>query len=144
MSFEIVRKNVTLNGITRFMFDKFAGQEEIPVEQKLYLDKGTLILPAANIMGFLASKSANSCLRQFANSKTWKVMEPVIRASVIVTPDAVPFLNDDNTIEFTDWNDKISVDKRMARPSSTARVIAQRPILVLPWKLEFDLAINES
>jgi len=146
MSFEIVKRSVTLTGITPLMFDKFIGQEEIPVEQKLYLapDKETLCLRASNIMGMLASKSSNSCLRQFVSNKDWKIIEPILRSSVIVTPEYIPIMDNGEAILFHDWSEKVYVDERMARPSSTARVIARRPMCALPWSMFFNIAINES
>jgi len=146
MSFEIAKRNVILNGLTPLMLDRFVGQEEIPVEQKLYraADGETLILPSTNIMGFLASKSSNSCLRQFASNKDWKIIEPILRSSVAVYPESIPILDNGEPIVFRDWTDKIRVDERQARPSSTARVIARRPKIELPWSLTFTIAINES
>jgi len=146
MSFEIVKKSVTLNGLTPIMLDRFVGQEEIPVEQKLYraADGETLILPSTNIMGFLASKSSNSCLRQFTSNKDWKIIEPILRSSIAVYPESIPITDNGEHILFHDWTEKIRVDERQARPSSTARVIARRPKIELPWRLDFGIAINES
>jgi len=129
------------------MLDAFRGQEELPPEKKLYYapDGKTLILPASNIVGFLTSKSSHSCLRVFADSKDWKTRGPELVGNISVEPVNIPFLNDDKPITFSGkWNDKIYLDERMARPSATARVVARRPVIDIPWKLEFTLTINET
>ena len=139
--------NVTLNGLTPIMLDAFRGQEELPPEQKLYYapDKKTLILPASNIVGFLTSKSSHSCLRVFTSNKDWKTRGPEMVGNVAVSPVNIPFLNDEKTIEFDGkFNEKVYLDESMARPSNTARVIARRPVINLPWILEFELTVNET
>ena len=139
--------HVVLSGLTPFMADAFRGQEEIPPEQKLYygLDKKTLILPASNIVGFLTSKSSHSCLRVFTSNKDWKTRGPEIVGNVYVDPVSIPFLSDGKPIKFDGkWNEVVYIDERMARPSNTARVMARRPVITLPWTLEFTLTINET
>lgn len=139
--------HITLNGLTPIMFDAFRGQEELPPEKKLYLspDGKTVILPASNIVGFLTSKSSHSCLRVFADSKDWKTRSPEIVGNIQVDPVRIPLLNDDHPIAFDGkWSEKIYLDERMARPSATARVIARRPVVDTPWKMEFDLTVNPT
>ena len=139
--------SVTLNGLTPIMLDAFRGQEELPPEQKLYYgpDKKTLILPASNIVGFLTSKSSHSCLRVFADSKEWKTRSPEMVGNVYISPVHIPFTVDGLPLLFDGtWNEKVYLDERMARPSSTARVIARRPVIVLPWSLSFEVNMNET
>jgi len=139
--------NVTLTGLSPIMFDAFRGQEELPPEKKLYLapDKTTLILPASNIVGFLTSRSSHSCLRVFTSNKDWRTRGPEVIGNVAVDPVNIKFLNDEEPVTFSnEWNEKIYIDERMARPSDTARVIARRPVLDLPWLLKFRLLINPT
>ena len=139
--------NVTLNGLTPIMMDAFRGQEEIPPEQKLYYgpDKKTLILPASNIIGFLTSKSSHSCLRVFTSNKDWKTRSPEMVGNVYVDPVDIPFLSDGEPVLFDGkFNEKVYLDERMARPSNTARVMARRPVISLPWSLRFDITFNET
>ena len=138
--------NVALNGLTPIMLDAFRGQEELPPEQKLYYapDKKTLILPASNIMGFLTSKSSHSCLRVFTSNKDWKTRGPEVVGNVYIDPVNIPFLNDGSPIVFGKFNETVYVDERMARPSATARVIARRPVIAMPWLLRFELTINQT
>lgn len=143
----LTKIQVMLTGLTPIMFDAFRGQEELPPEKKLYLnpDGKTVILPASNIVGFLTSKSSHSCLRVFADSKDWKTRGPEIVGNISVDPLRIPLLNDDHPITFDGkWSDKIYLDERMARPSATARVIARRPVIDIPWKAEFNLTINPT
>ena len=138
---------VHLTGLTPIMLDAFRGQEEIPPEQKMYYapDKTTLILPDSNILGFLTSKSSHSCLRVFSDSKGWKTRSPEMAGNIYVSPIDIPFLADGNPITFSGkFNKQVYLDERMAVPSGTARVMARRPVITLPWSLEFTLTINET
>ena len=64
--------------------------------------------------------------------------------NVYIDPVNIPFLSDGNPIVFGKFNEKVYVDERMARPSNTARVIARRPVISMPWFLKFDLTINQT
>lgn len=139
--------NVELKGLTPLMMDAFRGQEEIPPEQKLYIapDKKTVILPASNIVGFLTSKSSHSCLRVFSSNKDWKTRGPEMVGNVAVDPIEIPLLSEGKPVVFEGkFNEQVYLDERMARPSNTARVIARRPVISLPWELEFSLMVNET
>jgi len=142
----ILTKRLKLNGVTPIMFDAFRGQEETPVEKKFYLarDGETLIFPNSNILGFLNSQKVHSCLRIFWSNKEWQIRSNEIKGCVAITPSEVVFKDGNKPIKFKDWNDKISIDTRMAFPSKTARVMAIRPVLSLPWSLEFDVSINPT
>lgn len=138
---------VSLSGLTPIMLDAFRGQEELPPEKKLYYapDGKTLILPASNIVGFLTSRSSHSCLRTFTSNKEWKTRGPEIVGNVGVDPINIPFLNDAKPITFNGkFNERVYLDERMARPSDTARVIARRPVIDIPWRLDFELLINQT
>jgi len=139
--------HVVARGLQPFMVDAFRGQGETPPEQKLYVGRNgsTLILPGANIIGFLASQSSISCLRQFTDSKSWKVMFAEIIGSVSVSPPEIPFLDGEGKeISFDGFNEKVYLDERMARPSSTARDLIRRPVIALPWELRFDVNVFEA
>jgi hypothetical protein len=129
------------------MFDQFKGQESLPPEQKLYLSAGTqnVILPSSNMEGFLASKSPpTSCLRAFVSNKEWNQIHGEIRGNVSILETEIPFTADGKPVVFDSWNGQIIKDERMARPSKTARVMATRPVLRLPWELEFTMVILEN
>ncbi len=65
--------------------------------------------------------------------------------NVYVAPVDIPLLADENSIIFDGkFNEQVYVDERMARPSNTARVIARRPVVALPWSLSFELTFNET
>jgi hypothetical protein len=81
----------------------------------------------------------------FTSNKDWKTRGPEVVGNVNVEPVRIPFLNDNEPITFDGkWSDKVYIDERMARPSATARVVARRPVIDIPWILEFALTINET
>lgn len=68
-----------------------------------------------------------------------------LQGNVAVSPVEIVFTDEDGDIQFDgEWSDRLYIDERMARPSDTARVIARRPVLELPWNLQFELAFNET
>lgn len=143
---KILTKKLRLNGVTPIMLDPFLGQEEIPVEQKFYFgdDGKTLILPNSNILGFLNSQKVHSCLRLFVKSTEYQIRSNEIKGCIAILPAQIPFMNHRKPIQFTGWNDKIIVDRRMTYPNKKTRLMTSRPVINLPWSLEFDLAINPT
>ena len=85
-------------------------------------------------------------MKVFANNKEWRIRGPEIIGNVAVDPIRIKFLDENGEPVLFDgkWSEKIYVDERMARPSDTARVIARRPVLDLPWTLKFELFINQT
>ena len=143
---KILTRKLKLNGVTPIMFDPFKGQEDIPVEKKFYLAKDgkTVVLPNSNILGFLNSQKVHSCLRLFSSNKEWQIRSNEIKGCVAITPAELVFIDNGDPIQFTGWSEKIFVDTRMAYPNKNVRMMVSRPVLDLPWYLEFNLHINTT
>jgi len=147
MSNRIAKKKIKLNGLTPIMFDPFYGQEQRPVEKKLYFGKDgqTLILPSSNIIGFLSSQKGHSCLRLYVKSTEWTTRSNEIRGCVSVMPSEIEFKAHGEPVKFTgEWTKQLTVDKRMVQPNKKVRDIAYRPVLDIPWLLEFEIAIYQT
>ena len=142
---EILKKSLKLTGVTPIMFDPFYGQEEIPPEKKFYFakDDKTLVLPNGNILGFLSSQKVHSCLRLFAKSTEWQIRTNEIAGCVSITPAEIPFRGEDGKpLEFSEWNSgQIWLDTRMVSPNKQVKMMVSRPVLDLPWSLEFELSV---
>lgn len=138
---------VRLSGLSPWMWNAFRGQEVIPPERKLHLgsDGKTLILPAANIMGFLTSTLVGrSCVNTFVPPKERPNIKAEVLASIALMETEIPILSEGKTLVFTGFNDKVYVDERPAQASKTSRDIVRRPVIRLPWEVRFHLLINET
>jgi len=140
---------VTLTSLAPLMFNTFRGQEDIPPERKLNLasaDNTTVILPGANILGFLTSKLVGrSCINTFVPAKERPERQAEVMASVAISPVEIPILRDGQPILFTGaWDGGVYVDERAAQASKTARVLARRPVVAEPWSVAFVLSLAET
>jgi len=142
---EILKKKLRLEGATPIMFDPFYGQEEIPPEKKFYFAKDgkTLVLPNGNILGFLSSQKVHSCLRLFSKSTEWQIRTNEIAGCVSITPDEIPFKDDAGMpLRFGGWsNGQIRLDTRMVSPNKQVKMLVSRPVLNIPWSLEFEISV---
>lgn len=137
-----------LSSLSPWMWNAFRGQEEIPPERKLHLgqDGKTLILPPANIMGFLTSTLVGrSCVNTFVDAKLRPQIKAEVLASVAILESEIPILGEDGRpILFSGFNGKVYVDERPAQASKTSRDIVRRPVIRPPWSVKFHLLLNET
>ena len=146
---------VTLEGILPIMFDRYPGSNKIQLDwhQKIYLVPGSnvLALPAINILSFLSARNSTSAPKRLLPPKTYKTTCLACLSSVIIqgpdrqSSDFVPFVRSGKAItvgEFTSDADPVSglykvnhvarLDKGIPNPK-------ERPVLPLPWSLQFNL-----
>lgn len=65
--------------------------------------------------------------------------------NVYIDPMEIPLLADGKAVEFTGkWDDKIYLDERMCWPNKAVRMMVRRPVVSLPWSLNFTMTINET
>lgn len=150
---ELVCRTVRLKGVTAIMFDRYAGDNSTKLEphQKFYLsrhDHTTLVLPWMNVMSFLSAQNTDSAPKRILDSRKYKSFCNACKAYVTIGPEQIPFLRDGAPIKFGKFNQE-EVD-----PSSSAFLNRDtprmekgipnpivRPVLPLPWELEFQLTL---
>jgi len=145
-----VQKHVVEKGRTEIIFDRYPGDNktELTPEQKMYLlpDK-TVVLPALNIISFLTATNTESAPKAMLDSREYKTVAAALLSSVQITPNYIPFLRNGKPIvfgEFIDDVDKksgIRVVYHVARLPKGVPNPKVRPMLSLPWSLEFDITI---
>ena len=153
---ETVTRKVTLTGITDIMFDRYAGDNKTQLnwEQKIYLVPGTstLALPTSNIVSFLSAHNTNSAPKRLRDARQFKKIANACLSFTMIKsygehPQYIPFLRDNKPIEVgkvEDDRDSLSglyLDRRVARLDKGIPNPKERPVLPLPWALEFELAI---
>lgn len=142
---------VVLEGLAAIMFDRFIDHsaEVRPPEQKLYLaEDNQVVLPAENIYSFLLSENPAGCAKGFEGKKGKQYIS-VGMASIFVDPVLIPFKHDGQLVKFTGFDDGVFSTFLLApRTKKGTLSIKQearpRPILSLPWSLEFTITLVEN
>jgi len=146
-----LKKKVLLRGIRPIMFDRYAGDNktELPPERKMYFaaDGETLMLPAANVMSLLTSQNTISAPKRFLDSRKYKSIAGAFLSYVTVSPWEIPFICDGKPFKFTGFVDEVGGEHGVYIHRSVARLDKGipnpkvRPVLKLPWSLEFELIV---
>ncbi len=140
---------VGLDGVADIMFDRFYGQEKDtrPPEQKFYLAADNkVVLPAENIYAFLFAENPAGAAK--TEGKTAKNFIRTGMANVIITPaDYIPFLREGKPVQFKNKFDGKIFDTTQFAPRvkngnlSIKQNIRVRPLLKLPWSIEFNIRV---
>lgn len=130
------------------MFDRYAGDNSTKLEvwQKLYFRPGSskaIGLPAINIMSFLSAHNTNSAPKRLRDKRKYKDIANACLSFVMITPDFIPFKRDGIDIEFGQFDNDLDpatgiyVHRSVARLDKGIPNPKVRPVLPLPWELEF-------
>ncbi|WP_418719838.1 hypothetical protein [Bilophila wadsworthia] len=153
---EVVKRTVTVKGITPIMFDRYAGDNNTKLEwsQKIYTVPGTSILslPTSNIVSFLSAHNTNSAPKRLRDARQFKkICNACLSFTMIEALEGdtqyIPFLRKGEPIRvgnFGDEKDELSgiyLDRRVARLDKGIPNPKERPVLPLPWSLSFSLTI---
>lgn len=150
---DIVTRRVRLLGKTDIMFDRYAGDNDTKFEpaQKLYLsplDSKTIGLPAVNLMSLLSAHNTNSAPKRLRDKRKYKDIANACLSYVTIAPSFIPFLRDKTPIIFQGFNQNevdptsgIYIHRSVARLDKGIPNPKVRPVLPLPWALEFDFEL---
>lgn len=138
--------HVQLEGLRPLMFDRYAGDNstQLPVAEKMYLTPdGTLTLPALNILSLLVAENTKSVCRQFFG-KNGKTIALGISSYTAINPFEILICDDNGPIQYTGFGKQISVHKAVARVKGGIPNPKERPVLALPWRMDFDVEYVEN
>jgi len=128
------------------MFDRYAGDNntQLPVAEKLYLDADQrLILPVVNLFSLLCAENTKSVCRHLFG-KQGKTIGLGIASFVNIEPFEIPILDDKGEIVFKGFDDQIRVHKCVARLAKGIPNPKERPLLDLPWYVDFEIEYTEN
>ena len=147
---DVQKIQVGLEGLADICFDKFFdhSKEIRPANQKLYLAEGNIVvLPASNIRAFLFGENPQGCAKTFEG----KPSKNYIRwgqGHVHIDPPLISFLDKGKPIVFDGFKKKFWILQESTRTKksnlSVKQPIQDRPVLRLPWNLEFMITIVEN
>lgn len=149
---ETISRKVVLCGITPIMFDRYAGDNKTKLEphQKLYLEPGDskiIGLPALNILSFLSAHNTNSAPKRLRDPRQFKKICNACLSFAEIKPDFIPFMRDGEPIKFGRFEGDVDplsgvyVHHAVARLDKGIPNPKERPVLPLPWSLEFTFNI---
>lgn len=150
-----IQRKVRLVGLRPIMFDRYAGDNETKLnwKEKIYLIPGTkkLCLPSINVVSFLSSHNTNSAPKRLRDARRFKHIANACLSFVDVQglhdPAYVEFTRNGKVITVGDFvkdvdkKSGIYLDRRVARLEKGIPNPKERPVLPLPWELEFYLNI---
>lgn len=135
------------------MFDRYAGDNNTKLEpkQKLYLnplDSKTIGIPAVNIMSLLSAHNTNSAPKRLRDKRKYKDIANACLSYVSIGPSFIPLLRGNEPILFGEFNkderDESSgcyIHRSVARLDKGIPNPKERPVIPLPWALEFDFEL---
>lgn len=149
---DIIQRRVKLCGITEIMFDRYAGNNSTKLEawQKLYFQPGdskVIGIPAINIMSFLSAHNTNSAPKRLRDKRKFKDIANACLSFVSISPSFIPLLRNGKPIIFGKLDHDIDPDTGIYIHRAVARLDKgipnpkERPVLPLPWEIEFNLQI---
>lgn len=155
---EKVQRTVRIRGLTDIMFARYAGDNDTKLEpwQKLYLagEQGrTICLPSAAIMSFLSAQNTDSAPKRLLDPRKYKRFALACGSFVMIGPDMIPFTRDGAPIEFgkidgkrsdgwqCDSKSGVYIRHDVARLEKGIPNPVARPVLPMPWELEFHLTL---
>ena len=138
-------KHVQLTGIAPIMFDRYAGNNvQLSPMDKAHYNGEALVLPALNFISFLSSEGTE-CAPKRVCGKMWKTTAHACLSYVTVLPDYIQFSR--NGVPLTKDNHNMTVAYHCARVKKAGLSIPnpkERPLLALPWELNFDLKLADN
>ena len=141
---------VTIKGASDIMFDRFFGQEADtrPPEQKLYtIEDNLVVMPSENIYAFLLGEKPGGCAAM--EGKARKDYMRLGAANIIITPDAIPFTRNGESLHFKKFDDEIFAVSQFAPRVikgnlSIKQNVRLRPVLKTPWELTFNVRLVDN
>jgi hypothetical protein len=153
---EIAKIDVTLEGFSDIMFDRFFDHsgEDRPPERKLYLDEGNkVVLPAECINSFLFRDLPPTGIIRFVEKRGAKDFIALGQAYLSINPTLIPFhdkngkaivfekFGSSSQFMVNDWSAGIT---KMSGGKVIKQEVRKRPILKLPWFLSFAITLIKN
>jgi len=134
---------VALKGIRPIMFDRFISMDSkvqhAPVE-KLYIKDGSIIIPSLNIMSFLSGTNTESAPKRMLDSRKYKAIAAAAMSFVQIKQEHIFLTREGKKIKENDF----IVQKHVARLAKGVPNPKERPVIVLPWEISFDIIHFEN
>lgn len=152
----VVKRKVSIRGVTPLMFDRYAGDNQTRLEwhQKIYLRPGTqnLCLPTLNLVSFFTAHNTNSAPKRLRDKRIYKgicnaILSFVQISAVDGNAENILIQRNGQPVQVGTFGDRVDETSGIFLHRAVARLDKgipnpkERPVLPLPWSLDFDLTI---
>ena len=155
---QTITREVTVEGLRPIMFDRYAGDNNTRLtwQERMYLSPGgnLLVLPVANVISFFTATNTNSAPKRLRDKRKYKDLCNALQSFMLISaPDGgefIPFMRNGEPIRvgaFGDEKDETSglyLHRSVARLDKGIPNPKERPVLPLPWALEFQLTLVKN
>jgi hypothetical protein len=142
-----IKRRVVLRGLTPILFDRYSGnnKESLDVMEKVYKDKeGNLVIPSMNILSFLSAVNTESAPKRVIGRGYKEVCKAAL-SFVTISPFEIPIVRAGKKLNANKAG--LTVHCAVARVMKGSLAVPnpkERPMLDLPWAIEFDLELYET
>ena len=152
----IIKRSISIRGVTPLMFDRYAGDNQTKLEwsQKIYLRPGTanLCLPTLNLVSFFTAHNTNSAPKRLRDKRIYKGICNAILSFVQITgadnnAENILIQREGKPITVGTFTDRLDAESGLFLHRAVARLDKgipnpkERPVLPLPWELNFEITI---
>lgn len=137
---------VQLEGVRPLMFDKYAGDFNtvLPTIERLYLDsQQRLIIPAINIYSMLCAENTKSVCKMLMG-KQGKTIGLGIASYTSITSFEIAVMRNGVQLCTSDFGTHIHEHYAVARTKTGTPNNKKRPLVTLPWSLDFVIEYIEN
>lgn len=141
--------NVKFMGVKPLLFDRYPGSNQAVLEpiDKVYWSKsGFAVLPQINLYSGLAAENTKSVAKMFHGKKA-KPIGMAIQNGLGIDELEIPILRDGKKVLRKNFEKDWEVVHHVARINKNGTAIPnpkERPMLDLPWSLEFNIRFAPS
>jgi len=142
-----VERFLRADGTTPILFDRYSGNNKValPPLEKVYKDENNnLVLPALNVLSFLSATNTESAPKRVIG-RGYKEVAKAALSFVTIEPFLIPFKRNGKVL--TADNANLKIHYAVARVMKGAMAVPnpkERPLLDLPWSLEFKITLMET
>jgi hypothetical protein len=151
----VVKRTVTLKGLTPIMFDRYAGDNKTKLQwnEKIYLTPNTniLALPTTNLSSFMSAHNTNSAPKRLRDKRAYKdICNACLSFISFESLDGgqyIPFTRAGKPITVGVFGEDLEPESGIFLHRSVARLEKgipnpkERPVLPAGWELTFNLTI---
>ena len=148
------RFHVVLRGLKDLMFDRYSGMKDTDFNEKLYLNnKKEVCIPQSALFSLFTATNTESAPKVYLPVKEYKKAALAYRGCLdFLSPELIPLQRGDQPIVFTaipegaqsDPGSGVYVHRAVARVTGGIPNDKVRPTLPAPWKLSFDIVLEEN
>lgn len=148
---EMAERHVVLRGVAPIMFDRYPGNNNTQLKwwEKVYLDSDgeTICMPALNIMSFLSARNTTSAPKRLMDPRKYMAVCNACLSFVVIDPLMIPFVKNGEQVKLgaivkdRDPRSGLQLHISVARLDKGVPNPKERPVLPMPWSLDFNLTI---